>query len=223
MSYILGSPPQPRWPAPEKQAPKTSGFENQWELHLWELASYRKQRLAHIGYMQNFTHSKSQHSGSSLKGVLLILQSLPEGKEATGNPPGDKDTGSSHFGELILPLWYQCWKLPFGNPPTNLLAPRTDLPTHQWAGSSLTSPRQHSQPWWDPAPHTSGLAGAPIPPGIHSQPCRKTILPFSRWESLKKTGPCSQLHEDQPHLPVPSQWSVLPQQKGAQSPYKGHS
>ena len=37
------------------------------------------------------------------KAYLLIWESLLESQEATGTHPGDTDTGSSHFGELLVP------------------------------------------------------------------------------------------------------------------------
>ena len=38
---------------------------------------------------------------------LVISEGLPEGQEATWTPPGDIETGSSHFGDLFLPVYHE--------------------------------------------------------------------------------------------------------------------
>ena len=61
------------------------------------------------------------------------------GVKATGTPPGDRDAGGSHFGELSLPWGHWHWLVPFWGPPVVQQQPR----------DSYFSP-------WDPAPSDSG-------------------------------------------------------------------
>ena len=44
---------------------------------------------------------------------LLILESLLERQEAARAPLEYMDTGSSHFGELVVPPGHWCWQAPF--------------------------------------------------------------------------------------------------------------
>ena len=44
---------------------------------------------------------------------LLILESLSEREEATEASPWDIDTGSTHFGEVLLPQGTGAGKCPF--------------------------------------------------------------------------------------------------------------
>ena len=62
---------------------------------------------------------------------LAALGQSPGPARGNGDFPRDKDTGGSHFWELILPQGLWCWQAPFWSPLSSLLAPGL---THPPAG-----------------------------------------------------------------------------------------
>ena len=91
-------------PAPSPTSPRTSGLENQRDLCLGKLKSWRKQRF-HSFRSCTKSHKlwvpaqREQFERSLSKTCLMILQSLLEWQEATVTSE-DGDTG--HLGECIL-------------------------------------------------------------------------------------------------------------------------
>lgn len=97
----ISPPPTPQHPP----SPRISGLENQRDLCLGELKSWRKQRF-HSWRSCTKSHKlwvpaqREEFEKSPSKTCLLILQSLLERQEATVTSPEDGDTG--HLGECIL-------------------------------------------------------------------------------------------------------------------------
>ena len=79
---------------------------------------------------------------------LLTLKSLLERQEATAAHPGNVDTGSSHFGELVLPQRHWYLQISFWNPSslfvlwhTSLSAPvLRQLRASSWPGGDTALP-----------------------------------------------------------------------------------
>lgn len=97
--------PQSLGPAPERQAPKTSGFESQQSLYSEETGLYRTEML-----LLRMLMADSFIPGPSTKAVdwkaprphvkkihLPALRHLPEGHKPAGTLSRDGGTGGSHF------------------------------------------------------------------------------------------------------------------------------
>ena len=112
------------------------------------------------------------------------------GVRATGTPPGDRDAGGSHFGELILPWGHWHWLVPFWGPPV-----------------VQQQPQDSCFPPWDPAPSDSGARVTTQ--GRAWQPTRL------RASCTHQLTHCSQPHPHRAHKGAPLEHIGGQEEKGA--------
>lgn len=130
---------------------------------------------------------------------LLVLESLPERQEAAGTHPGDTDTGSSHFEELLLP--------------SILLAPGYG-PTHQYVLTSTGIPPAKQLAMYTPSPPVGRSLRPPEPTHTlgHSPVHQRAQDPATDSSALavtpQTTGSCSQIQWDS--VPPTSEAALAP-------------